>query len=84
MRNRHNFLLFIFLFLTIATDLSAQILAERDRAKVVDDLLEERFETVLPGLMDQSGFDMWILISREYNLDTVLRNMLPETWLNDR
>ncbi len=84
MCDRRNFLLFISLFLTIATNLSAQILAERDRAKVVDDLLEERFETVLPGLMDQTGFDMWILISREYNEDPVLRTMLPATWLNAR
>jgi len=84
MYDRLNFLLFISLFLTIITNLSAQILAERNRSKVVDDLLEERFETVLPGLMDQTGFDMWILISREYNEDPVLRTMLPATWLNAR
>lgn len=34
--------------------------------------------------MDDTGFDMWILISREYNEDPVLKTMLPATWLNAR
>jgi Xaa-Pro aminopeptidase len=34
--------------------------------------------------MDDTGIDMWILISREYNEDPVLRTMLPATWLNAR
>lgn len=62
----------------------SQILPEEERARVVDELLEERFQTVLPRLMDKTGIDMWILISREYNEDPVLRTMLPATWLNAR
>ena len=62
----------------------AQVLPEVDRARVVDELLEERFQSVLPVLMDRTGIDMWILISREYNEDPVLRTMLPATWLNAR
>ena len=31
--------------------------------------------------MDNTGFDMWILISREYNEDPVVKTMLPATWL---
>ena len=34
--------------------------------------------------MDRTGIDMWVLISREYNEDPVLKNMLPATWLNAR
>lgn len=34
--------------------------------------------------MDKSGLDMWILISREYNEDSVMKTMLPATWLNAR
>jgi hypothetical protein len=34
--------------------------------------------------MDNAGFDMWILISREYNEDPILKIMLPATWLNER
>ncbi len=61
-----------------------QVLDEREQSKVLDQILGERFNKVLPRLMDRSGIDMWILISREYNEDPVLRTMLPSTWLNAR
>ncbi|NNE31665.1 MAG: M24 family metallopeptidase [Winogradskyella sp.] len=63
---------------------SQQILPERQRAEVVDNILKDRFDNLLPKLMDDTGFDMWILISREYNEDPVLKTMLPATWLNAR
>ena len=34
--------------------------------------------------MDSTGIDMWVLISREYNEDPILKTMLPATWLNAR
>ncbi|MEM7486858.1 MAG: M24 family metallopeptidase [Bacteroidota bacterium] len=63
---------------------SQQILPESERAKVVDEILEERFNNLLPKLMDDTGIDMWIVISREYNEDPVIKTMLPATWLNAR
>ena len=60
------------------------ILPERDRARVIDELLEDRFTNLLPQLMRREGLDMWIIISREYNEDPVLRTMLPSTWLSAR
>lgn len=63
---------------------SQQILPENERARVVDEILEDRFTNLLPNLMDDTGIDMWILISREYNEDPVLKTMLPATWLNAR
>ncbi|MDM9631887.1 M24 family metallopeptidase [Robiginitalea aurantiaca] len=63
---------------------SQDILPEVDRARVVDELLKERFDSLLPVLMDRAGIDMWVLISREYNEDPVLKTMLPATWLNAR
>ncbi|MEJ2162662.1 MAG: M24 family metallopeptidase [Robiginitalea sp.] len=64
--------------------MAQQVLPVSERARVVDELLKERFESLLPELMDRTGIDMWILISREYNEDPVLRTMLPATWLNAR
>ena len=61
-----------------------QILPERQRAEVIDTILKDRFDNLLPQLMDNTGFDMWILISREYNEDPILKTMLPATWLNAR
>ncbi|WP_299241939.1 M24 family metallopeptidase [uncultured Aquimarina sp.] len=73
------------LTLLIVTSISnAQILPERDRADVIDQILSDRFNNLLPQLMDRTDFDMWILISREYNEDPVLRTMLPAKWLNAR
>lgn len=63
---------------------NTQILHVRERAAVIDDILTERFDTLLPQLMDRSEIDMWVLISREYNEDPVLKTMLPATWLNAR
>ena len=60
------------------------ILAERDRAAVIDDMLDDRFTNLLPQLMRRNGLDMWVIISREYNEDPVLKTMLPSTWLSAR
>jgi hypothetical protein len=73
------FFLFIVSFAT-----TAQVVSEQERAVIVDDILEDRFNTLLPELMDRAGIDMWVLISREYNEDPVLKTMLPSTWLNAR
>ena len=73
----------ILFFLSIQLN-AQQILPERQRAEVIDNILKDRFNNLLPKLMDDTGIDMWILISREYNEDPVLKTMLPATWLNAR
>ena len=73
----------ILFFLSIQLN-AQQILPERQRAEVIDNILKDRFNNILPKLMDDTGIDMWILISREYNEDPVLKTMLPATWLNAR
>lgn len=77
---------FLFVFMVGSSFIlrSQHILTEEHRARVVDEILDERFSEVLPEIMDETGIDMWILISREYNEDPVLRTMLPATWLNAR
>jgi len=62
----------------------AEILPMRERAEVIDRWLEVRVQNVLPELMRRSGIDMWVLISREYNEDPVLRTFLPSTWQSAR
>jgi len=77
--------LVFFLFISFSIAIySQQILPENERARVVDEILADRFNNLLPELMDRTDIDMWILISREYNEDPVLRTMLPSTWLNAR
>ncbi len=72
----------ILLFITVYAH--SQILPERDRAQLIDKIMEERFNKLIPDLMYRTGIDMWVIVSREYNEDPVLKTMLPATWLNAR
>ncbi|WP_405226114.1 M24 family metallopeptidase [Dokdonia sp. Asnod1-B02] len=75
----------LLLFLVLPfTCMYGQILTERDRADVIDEVLADRFDNLLPTLMDRADIDMWVVISREYNEDPVIKTMLPSTWLNAR
>ncbi|HTF18974.1 MAG TPA: M24 family metallopeptidase [Chryseolinea sp.] len=58
----------------------ARILTQREQAVVIDDILEDRLRNLLPELMRREGFDMWVVMSREYNEDPVIRTLLPATW----
>ena len=71
-------------FFAFVASVAQPVLSEREQSKIIDEVLEERFNTVLPSLMQRTGIDMWIIISREYNEDPVLRTMLPSTWLSAR
>ena len=62
----------------------SQSLSVREQARVMDELLTERFENLLPALMERTQIDMWIVMGREYNEDPVLKTMLPAEWLNAR
>lgn len=54
------------------------------RSELVDEILTQRFEQVLPSLMQRTNIDMWVIMSREYNEDPVIKTMLPSTWLSAR
>jgi len=75
-------LLIICLLFSLAVQ--GQIMSEKNRAEVKDEILGIRFNELLPVLMDENDIDMWVIISREYNEDPVMRTMLPSTWLNAR
>jgi Xaa-Pro aminopeptidase len=60
------------------------VLTQRDQARVIDELLDDRLRTLLPALMRREGFDMWVVISREYNEDPVIETLLPATWMAAR
>jgi hypothetical protein len=72
------------ILLLLSISVHAQVLSIRDQARVTDEILADRLDNLLPSLMEKTGIDMWILISREYNEDPVLKTMLPAEWLNAR
>ncbi|MFA0963983.1 M24 family metallopeptidase [Roseivirga sp. BDSF3-8] len=75
---------FVLLTPAVAQTTMPKILNMRERAEVIDRLLEERIQTVLPDLMRREGIDMWIVMAREYNEDPVIRTLLPAKWLAAR
>ncbi len=87
--NLHIFILSLFLTSLFVSGLKAQvdpsaILPVRERAEWIDNMLEYRIDSLLPELMRREGIQMWILISREYNEDPVMKTMLPSSWLSAR
>ena len=85
MKKHYLLLLFCSLnLMSFAQNSTSKILSERERADVVDELLEDKMTNVLPQLMRKEGIDMWVLISREYNEDPVMKTMLPAVWLSAR
>ncbi|MDZ7807756.1 MAG: M24 family metallopeptidase [Gracilimonas sp.] len=77
-------LILVLLLFVIALPISAQdypkILSMKERAEVIDDLLKDKVKSVLPELMERTGIDMWVIVSREYNEDPVIETFLPATW----
>jgi hypothetical protein len=74
----------IVLLLLLSISTQAQVLPLKEQAKVIDAVLENRLNQLLPTLMEKNNIDMWVIISREYNEDPVLKTMLPATWLSAR
>jgi hypothetical protein len=74
-----------FCLLTASFSIAAQeVLSVRDQSALMDELLQERLEQLLPELMKRTNIDCWVLISREYNEDPVLKTLLPAEWLSAR
>ncbi len=75
----------LILFLSISFQINSQdILNLKNRADIIEQIQKDRFDNLLPKLMDETGIDMWVIITREYNEDPVIKTMLPPTWLNAR
>lgn len=76
--------LLFFVFFSADAQIYPTILPERQRSAVIDEILEDRMNNLLPTLMRQAGIDTWVIISREYNEDPVMKTMLPSVWLSAR
>lgn len=77
-------IIFLLVFLFFQTNAQPLVLSQRAQASVVDEILEDRLKNLLPTLMRREGIDLWVVISREYNEDPVIRTLLPATWFAAR
>src|SRR5438128_2684822 len=74
----------ILLLIALAASAQYPILTQRQQATVIDELLNDRLTNLLPQLMKREAFDMWVVMSREYNEDPVIKTLLPATWMAAR
>ena len=73
------------LILILSLNISAQeILPLKERAEVINEIQYDRLTNLLPNIMKKNNIDMWVIMTREYNEDPVIKTMLPPTWLNAR
>ena len=87
MKNKNHIIMIkniILLLLISQFTFSQNILDLKNRASVIKDIQKDRIENLLPKLMKETGIDMWVIITREYNEDPIIKTLLPPTWLNAR
>ncbi|WP_243453460.1 M24 family metallopeptidase [Polymorphobacter multimanifer] len=53
-----------------------KVLPMRERAAVVNRLLADRLDTVVPAIMRERGVDMWVIVARENFEEPVVATML--------
>lgn len=76
--------IYLLVVLLVSIETRAQVLSVREQARVVNELLADRLNILLPALMEKTGIDMWVVVSREYNEDPIIKTMLPAEWLYAR
>jgi len=68
----------------ISTKLLAQVKTVREQAVIVNEILSDRINNLLPNLMTKQHIDCWVMITREYNEDPIVKTFLPAEWLAAR
>jgi len=53
------------------------ILTIKEQYNIIDELLEERLENILPEIMKREAIDMWVVMAREYNEDPIFLTLIP-------
>lgn len=54
------------------------VLATRERVEPESAMLADRLENLLPGLMEETGIDLWLVLNREYAEDPVYFTLVPQ------
>ncbi len=75
------FMLFILQLSYTQTKDIPVVLSVRDRAATINEITKMRLDELLARFMQETGFDMWIIVCNEDNLDPVFKTMIPyDTW----
>ncbi len=79
-----KYITFLISFSFLALRSQAQVLSVQDQANTINEVLTDRIDNLLPKLMDEAKIDCWLIVSKEYNEDPILKTFLPAEWLSAR
>ena len=65
------------------TSFGNKVLPMRKRCEIINENVKSItcLDTILPAIMQEAGFDMWLVICLEDNLDPVFTTMIPPHWI---
>lgn len=78
-----HFITSLFLLCTIMVT-KAQVKPVQEQANIINEILSDRINHLLPQLMQKNKIDCWVMITREYNEDPIVKTFLPAEWLSAR
>jgi hypothetical protein len=61
-----------------------EVLPAREQAAVIDRIIAERLDQIIPAIMREQGIDLWLLMAREYFEEPVVASMLDATSMHAR
>ena len=80
----YKYVFFIFFSFATIDCFSQAVLPLKDGVRAIEEIQKDRLENLLPQLMKREKIDCWVIITREYNEDPIIKSLLPPTWLNAR
>lgn len=78
-----HFITSLFLLCTVMVT-KAQVKPVQEQANIINEILSDRINHLLPQLMQKNKIDCWVMITREYNEDPIVKTFLPAEWLSAR
>ena len=61
---------------------SIDIPSLRRQQEICDEIKLKRLDSLLPGLMEETGIELWLIIAGEQNEDPVFRSLVPSSIMN--
>ncbi|NLT45976.1 MAG: M24 family peptidase, partial [Thermotogaceae bacterium] len=58
-------------------EIGANMPSEEERISEHNEVLLDRLDNIMPGLLQEENFDAWLVIGRENNEDPIISTLLP-------
>ncbi|MDD2332864.1 MAG: M24 family peptidase, partial [Mesotoga sp.] len=61
-------------------EIGANMPSEEERISEHNEVLLDRLDNIMPGLLQEENFDAWLVIGRENNEDPIISTLLPDSF----